>query len=66
MGLFSDNASTELKPCPFCQRKPQVSEVFGKLRVACHTSGCIQPDTWLMLQTTDLRDAAKLWNRRTA
>lgn len=54
----------ELKGCPFCGMRPVVSELFGKLVIRCNTSGCIQPDTFLHLETTDLKIAAKMWNTR--
>lgn len=55
---------TELLGCPFCGNRPVLRETFGKLVVHCATKGCIGPDSYLRLDTTDLREVAAMWNRR--
>ena len=62
--FFRKREPTELKPCPFCGGRAHLRETFGKLAAGCHTKGCIQPDTWLVCQSTSLEDVARLWNRR--
>ena len=64
MGLFRKKISTELLGCPFCGKRPLLHEAFGKLVARCMTADCIGPDTYLRLNTTDLREVAAMWNRR--
>ena len=55
----------ELKPCPFCGRRPIIAQwpVSNKLYVRCPGADCLL-NTGTGLKNGNLNKHIKIWNRR--
>ena len=55
----------ELKPCPFCGRKPKIKNL-GKVKIlSCEFSGCVvQPRICYSWRPEKEIEAINIWNRR--
>lgn len=56
----------KLKPCPFCGRKPKITDL-GQVKVlSCEFSGCsVHPRICYTWRPEKEKEAIELWNRRT-
>lgn len=58
-------AESELKPCPFCGRKPKINDL-GKVKIlSCEFSGCaVHPRICYTWRPEKEKEAIDAWNRR--
>lgn len=57
--------SKAIKPCPFCDKHPELREIFGIATIECQNSNCnIKPSTWLGNRTKSFDKVIRIWNKR--
>lgn len=55
----------KLKPCPFCSRKPKITDLGQVKILACEFSGCgVHPIICYTWRPEKEKDAFNAWNRR--
>lgn len=55
----------DIKPCPFCGRKPKITDLGQVKKLSCEYSGCqIHPHIVYTWQEEKEKKAIEAWNRR--